>query len=328
MFRYKIIEIEDLYVIKNILNSGRLINLFEIHKLHDKFLITVPYPLTKIKKQKKKLNLSIQTHYLITIIVEHIFSTLCKSMYIFLLCFGFSFSIDCGVSSIACACSSTGSAAYPNSFTLVGSTLYIHLWYKNMKNTTSKKKKRNNNIYSMTFIFVERKTARVHLKNRNLMIHYNGKDMTYYSFLLKFYLPSLKQPKRHHSPRKMCHRLELIVNEQLWSHCNETCKIPKNTILCVLHIPVNKLHMQQEEEIEPMITNPTKQLMRMIVFVSLSNTYNNTTIDWNTLKITARTDKPSKDLPNNSKTLCNIDTMIVAAKIYGEVSNNASFNES
>jgi len=29
---------------------------------------------------------------------------------------------------------------------------------------------------------------------------------------------------RHHSPRKMCHRLELIVNEQLWSHCNETCK--------------------------------------------------------------------------------------------------------
>lgn len=34
----------------------------------------------------------------------------------------------------------------------------------------------------------------------------------------------------------------------------------------------------------------------MIVFVSLSSTYNSTIIDWNTLKNTARTDNPSKDL--------------------------------
>lgn len=44
------------------------------------------------------------------------------------------------------------------------------------------------------------------------------------------------------------------------------------------------------------IRSPTKQLIIMTVLVSLSMTYRRTITDWNTLKNTDRTDRPSRVL--------------------------------
>ena len=44
------------------------------------------------------------------------------------------------------------------------------------------------------------------------------------------------------------------------------------------------------------IKSPTKQLIMMTVLVSLSITYKRTMTDWNTLKNTERTDRPSRVL--------------------------------
>ena len=44
-----------------------------------------------------------------------------------------------------------------------------------------------------------------------------------------------------------------------------------------------------------LLRSPTKMLMMTTVLVSLSRMYSSTTKDWNTLKNTERTDRPSRD---------------------------------
>uniref|UniRef100_A0A2M3ZR06 Putative secreted peptide n=1 Tax=Anopheles braziliensis TaxID=58242 RepID=A0A2M3ZR06_9DIPT len=82
-----------------------------------------------------------------------------------------------------------------------------------------------------------------------------------------------------------------------------------------------------------------KQLTLIMKLVSLSSTYSSTITDWNTLKNTDRTDKPSSDFrlfqnwisflnASSSNTLCRIVTTTVIPSRYGFVSSSASFNES